>query len=67
MCVDIKKLQINVIAHMFLRKSICHSDETFNNLDSRANINVFLKPSMISHPPYHSNRINNSNQPNKIN
>jgi len=66
---DVKKLQIrkvsNVIAHVFLERITCHFDETFNSLDSRADINVFLKPSMVSHPPYHPNRVSNSCQLNK--
>jgi len=42
---DIRKFQIrevnNVIAHVFLGRIICYSDETFSNLDSRADKNVF--------------------------
>jgi len=68
---DIKKLQIrevnNVIEHVFLGRITRHFDKTFNTLDSRADRNVFLKPNMISHPPYHPNRVSNSWQPNKIN
>jgi len=70
-CGDIKKLQIrkvnNVITHVFPRRITRHSDETFNNLDSWANRNVFLKPSMVSHPLYHPNIVSNSCQPNKSN
>jgi len=68
---DIKKTHIrevnNVIVHVFSRRITSYSDETFNNLDCRAYINVFLKPSMVSHSPYHQNRVSNSCQPNKIN
>ena len=69
-CGDIKKLQIrevnNIIAHVFLRRITYHSNETFNSLDRRADKNIFLKPNMISYPPYHPNRRNNSYQPNFI-
>ena len=54
---DIKKLQIikinNVVAHVFPRKSTRHSNKTFKSLDSQTNINIFFKPNMIFHPPYH--------------
>jgi len=63
---DVKKIQIteinNVIAHVFPGRITPHSDETFNNLDNRINRNVFLKPSMISHPSYHPNRVSNTLQ-----
>ena len=68
---DIKKLQIrevnNVIAHVFPGRITRHFDEIFNSLDSRADRNVFVKPNMVSHPPYHPNRVSNSCQPNNIN
>jgi len=71
MCGDIKKLQLgevnNVIMHVFPGRITHHSSKTFNSLDSRAHKNVFLKPSMISHPPFHPNRVSNNCQPNKIN
>jgi len=61
---DIKKLQIkevnNVITQVFSENITRHSDETFNSLYSRVERNVFLKPNMVSHPPYHPNRIRNS-------
>jgi len=66
-----KKLQIrevsNVITYVFPRRITHHSDETFNSLDSQADRNVFLKLSMVSHPPYHLNRVSNSCQPNNSN
>jgi len=68
---DLTKLHIRevnyVIAHVFPRRITCHSDETFNNLDSQVDKNVFLKPSMVSHPPYYPNRVSNSCQSNEIN
>jgi len=71
MCGHIKKLQIrevnNVIVHVFFERVTHHFDETFNSLDSRTNRNDFLKPSMIYHPLYHSNRVSNSCQPKNIN
>jgi len=57
----------NVIAHVFHGRITYHYDETFNSLDNRTNKNILLKPSMISHSPYHPNRVSNSCQPDKIN
>ena len=34
---------------------------------SRAYKNIFLKSSMVSHPPYHPNKVSDNSQPNKNN
>jgi len=33
---------------VFIRRIVHHFDETFNNLNSQVDKNIFLKPSMVS-------------------